>query len=205
MTRPKLAMTPFPPIDDLELGTGSCPCSATDIPGSARYFSNSASQAASLIGGIAPVTGCHSVIDSRYPSAASDRRRRSSATTSANRIISQTRIAPRAPFRARVDHAALAARLAARRSRCQPLRKCCVSQPSTAPAHSAQNVGVGTAARPVSRHALSSGPSDAACRAASAHRRVSAASGTTGCAGPASCLRALSSGKKNPASSRRSS
>ncbi len=56
------AVRPFPPVDGLE---GFERHAGVDdaYSGIALYFSNAASQSASLSGGMAPSSGCHSVID----------------------------------------------------------------------------------------------------------------------------------------------
>ena len=59
------------------------------------YFSNSAAQVAASIGGIAPVTGFHSVMDSPEPVSRVAPPSAIIATTMTNSSISQTRTQPR--------------------------------------------------------------------------------------------------------------
>ena len=61
------------------------------------YFANSASHAACPLGGSAPVTGFHSVIDRPEPVSRVAPPSAIMAATMTNRTTSQTRIAPRAP------------------------------------------------------------------------------------------------------------
>ena len=97
--------------------------------GEARYFSNSACQAAASSGGSAPVTGRHSVID--RPDSVSRVRppTRIIATISTKRTASQTAM----PRRSRRGRRAAGAARAPGPSR-PPPRRCCGSWPSSASA-----------------------------------------------------------------------